>query len=259
MFNIHLRSTLHKFTYEPFLSALSVLNAAKIKHLEIVLWGDYNEDDGDTVSFGNHDFGIALRNLIYAPKLVVCIDIVTTNAKAQQEDSSHSSSNFCAFDWLMAAFADEWYFHKTCFDLFRAVARFHMTRMFLEPTIHTCKSRWFSEARADPGLRHHERRRLWELEERYGLAHEEDEERPSGSEDEDVRSSKDDEYGDSDKEDDKEMEIDEKKRARTRITEEMGNSMKAQRDEDEEGGKRDESGMDVESDHNNDGHDRSSA
>lgn len=67
-FAIHLQSPLHTVAYEPFLSNLAKDNAAKIKELEIVLWGNDNEDDSDAVSFGTENFGIALHNLMYAPK-----------------------------------------------------------------------------------------------------------------------------------------------------------------------------------------------
>jgi hypothetical protein len=208
LFAIHLRSSLHKVAYEPFLSNLTADNAAKIKELEIVLWGNHTEDDGDTVQFGTENFGIALQNLIYAPKLVVCIDIVIMKREELEEDSVHATTEFCAFDWLMATFADEWFFSKTYFDLFRAVARFHMSRMFPVRRFPTCESRWFSDARATPGSREHEQRRLWELEDRYGLPHEEDEERPEGSEDEDRGSEAyEEDMGDAeDDEDDKDME-----------------------------------------------------
>jgi hypothetical protein len=184
-FVIHLRSTLHKVAYEPFLSALTVLNASKIKELEIVLWGNYNEDNGDTVSFGTNNFCIALQNLIYARKLVISIDTVKTKIEAEDEEPCHSSMYFCAFDWLMATFANEWFSGKTYFDLFRALARFHMKRIFFDRQVQTCESRWFSEARATPSLCEREHKRLWELEERYGLPHEEVEDtRPDDDENE---------------------------------------------------------------------------
>lgn len=173
-FTIHLRSQLHQIAYEPFLSNLSMANAAKITQLEIVLWGNYKDDSCDTVSFGTENFGITLQNLIYAPRLVVSIDLVETKDGAQEEDPNHASRNFCAFDWLMATFANEWYFNNTYFDLFRAVARFHMNQIFPKSRIKTGESRWFSEARATPSLRMHEQRRLWELEERYGILHDDD-------------------------------------------------------------------------------------
>ncbi len=184
-FAIHLRANLNKSAYEPFLSNLSVENATKIKEVEIVLWGHYNENDGDTVSFGTENFGIALQNLVYAPKLVVCIDIETQD-EGQDVDLVHGARSFCAFDWLMATFVDEWFFNKTYFDLFRAVARFHMSRMFPNSRIQRCESRWFKESRANPALKEHERRLLWDLEERYGLVHEDDEERPSESQKEGI-------------------------------------------------------------------------
>jgi hypothetical protein len=207
-YNIHLRSALHKVAYEPFLSGLTALNASKIKDLEIILWGNYSDDDGDTVSFGTENFCIALRNLIYAPKLVVSIDIINTRPEILEQESAHATTNFCAFDWLISTFVNEWFFNKTCFDLFRAVARFHMKRMFFNHQIESCESRWFSEARATPGLKEHERRRLWDLEERYGLPHEDDEERPSGSENEYVKDDANQSAG-GDEEGDKEMESDE--------------------------------------------------
>ena len=174
-FNIHLRSTLHKLVYEPFLSALTAANAAKIKEVDIVLWGNFAEDNGDIVSFGTDNFGIALQNLICCPKLVVSIDIVVTRIEEDEDASSSGSIDFCAFDWLMATFAHDRFFNKTFFDLFRAVARFHMKRMLFGRPVQECESRWFTEARADPAMMGHERRQLWELEDRYGLAHEEDE------------------------------------------------------------------------------------
>ncbi len=85
--------------------------------MDIVLWGNFNEDDGDTVSFGTEGFGIALQNLVYSPRLVVSIDIVKMRIEAEDDDvSGHSSMKFCAFDWLKATFADEWCFNKTYFD-----------------------------------------------------------------------------------------------------------------------------------------------
>ena len=68
-FAVHLRSTLNKIAYEPFLKALTKSNAAKIKKLEIVLWGNYNEDDRDTVCFGTENFCVALQNLVYGPEI----------------------------------------------------------------------------------------------------------------------------------------------------------------------------------------------
>ncbi len=200
-FTIHLRCALHKVAYEPFLSSLSMENASRIKEVEIVLWGNYNEDDGDTMAFGTEDFGISLQNLIYAPKMVVAIDIVKTKMEAQEEDPAHVTTNFCAFDWLMATFVDEWYFDRTFFDLFRAVACFHMKRMFSNGRIKTCHSRWFRESRATPGSKEHERRRLWELEERYGLSHEMDKDKPKGSESDDEGHNLEDEDMGSDEED----------------------------------------------------------
>lgn len=182
-FAIHLRSNLNKSAYEPFLSSLSVENAMKIKEVEIVLWGCYHENDGDTVSFGTENFGIALQNVVYVPRLVVCIDIETLDEE-QEGEPGHGARTFCAFDWLMAAFADEWFFNKTYFDLLRAVARFHMSRMFPGTHIKTCESRWFKDSRANPAIKEHERKLLWDLEERYGLAHDEDEERSNASQDE---------------------------------------------------------------------------
>ena len=206
-FAIHLRSNLNQSAYEPFLSNLSVQNAMKVKEVELVLWGHYNEDDGDTVSFGTENFGIALQNLVYAPKLVVCIDIETQH-DGEEAELGHGGRTFCAFDWVMATFADEWFFNKTYFDLFRAVARFHMSRMFPLRQTKTCECRWFKESRANAALKQHERTLLWDLEERYGLAHEEDEERPSASqkegtgileeeEDEDIQDEIDDEDSES--------------------------------------------------------------
>ncbi|KAF7514135.1 hypothetical protein GJ744_004460 [Endocarpon pusillum] len=177
---IHLRSNLNQSAYEPFLSNLSVQNAMKIKEVEIVLWGRYNEEDGDTVSFGTENFGIALQNLVYAPKLVVCIDIETQH-DAEEVELVRGGRTFCAFDWVMATFADQWFFNKTYFDLFRAVARFHMGRMFPISQIKTCESGWFKELRANAALKQHERTLLWDLEDRYALTHEDDEERPSAS------------------------------------------------------------------------------
>ncbi len=179
-FAIHLRSNLNKSAYEPFLSNLSVENAMKIKEVEIILWGHHHEDEDDTVSFGTENFSIALQNIVYAPKLVVCIDIETLD-EMQDDEPGHGARTFCAFDWLMVTFADEWFFKKTYFDLFRAVARFHMSRMFQSTQIQTCESRWFKDSRANPALREHERTLLWDLEERYGLAHEDDEKRPGAS------------------------------------------------------------------------------
>lgn len=173
-FAVHLRSNLHKVAYEPFLSALTKSNAEKIKEVEIVLWGSYNADEGDTVHFGAENFCVALQNLVYAPKLVVAVDLVMTGMEAQGD--SFGAQNFCAFDWLMATFADEWFFSKTRFDLFRGVVRFHMKKMFLHRRIKTCESRWFREARATPGLQDHELRTLRDLEERYGLPHDDGEE-----------------------------------------------------------------------------------
>lgn len=177
---IHLRSNLSQSTYEPFLSSLSVQNAMKIKEVEIVLWGRYNEEDGDTVSFGTENFGIALQNLVHAPKLVVCIDIEPQH-DGEEVELGHGGRTFCAFDWVMATFANEWFFNKTYFDLFRAVARFHMGRMFPNRQTKTCECRWFKESRANAALKQHERTLLWDLEDRYGLTHEDDEERPSAS------------------------------------------------------------------------------
>ena len=198
-FIIHLRSRLHQLAYEPFLSALTAANARKIKEVDIVLWGNFTEDDGDTVSFGTEDFGIALQNLIYCPKLVVSIDIVVTNIEEDDDASTSDSTNFCAFDWLVSTFANEWYFDNICFDLFRAVARFHMKRMFDRP-VQECESRWFAEARADLAMARHERRKLWELEDRYGLAHEEDENRPAWSGNNVARSGSDDQDANTDEE-----------------------------------------------------------
>lgn len=144
--------------------------------MEIVLWGNHNEDNGDTISFGTQNFCIALQNLIYAPKLVVCIDIVKTRIEDQDEHPGSTTLAFCAFDWLLATFSNEWFFGKTYFDLFRAVARFHMNRMFPDKRFQTCQSRWFREARASTYLTEHEHTRWWELEDRYGLPHEEYEE-----------------------------------------------------------------------------------
>ncbi len=70
---------------------------------------------------------------------------------------------------------DEWFFDKTYFDLLRAVARFHMSRMIPRSHIQTRESRWFKDSRANPAFKEHERTLLWDLEEIYGLAHEEDE------------------------------------------------------------------------------------
>lgn len=187
-FSIHLRSRLNNLAYEPFLSHLSIENASKIKEIEIVLWGNHNEDNGDTISFGTENFGIALRNLIYAPRLIVAIDIVKIKLVVEEEEPSRGLEDFCGFDWLIATFVNEWYFNKTYFDLFIAVARFHMKRMFSNGRIKTCQSRWFREARSTPGLKEQERRRLWDLEDRYGLSHEKDEDRPKDIENEDDES-----------------------------------------------------------------------
>jgi hypothetical protein len=193
VFAIHLRSALHQIAYEPFLSSLTVHNAAKIEQLEIILWGNYNEDNGDTVSFGTENFGIALQNLIYVPKLVVPIDLVIkTKIEIEEDESSPGSVTFCAFDWLMATFAGEWFFDRTYFDLFRGVAAFHMSRMFPQNRFRTCESRWFREARATPDLLEHERRSLWDLEDRYGLSHQ-NEIGPSDQEQENLGSEWDDE------------------------------------------------------------------
>jgi hypothetical protein len=185
-FAIHLRSNLSKFAYNPLLSNLAAENAAKIRELEIVLWGNYDENDGDTVSFGTENFGIALKNLVYAPKFVICIDVESQDEEAHDMAPSHGTNLFCAFDWLMATFTVKAFYNKTYFDLFRAVARFHMDRMFPDSHVQMCESRWFSECRAIPDLRQHERRRLWELEDRYGLAHEEIEDTPHDSESDDL-------------------------------------------------------------------------
>jgi len=171
-FAIHLRSNLNKYAYNPLLSNLAADNAVKIRELEIVLWGSYNENNGDTVSFGTENFGIPLKNLVYAPKFVICIDIESQDEEVEITPE-HSTKLFCAFDWLMTTFTVEAFHNKTYFDLFRAVARFHMKYMFPDSHVQMCKSRWFSESRATPGIRHHEQSRMWELEDRYGLAHEE--------------------------------------------------------------------------------------
>jgi hypothetical protein len=177
MFTIHLRSALHRIAYEPFLSELSAENAAKIKELEIILWGNYNENDGDTISFGTESFGIALKNLIYAPKLVVSIDIIRTRQEEEDDDDpGHGRRSFCAFDWLMATFANEWFFANTYFDLFRGIAKFHMNQTFVDRPIRICEGRWFTEARAEPGEKENEEKTLWELEERYGIPHDEENE-----------------------------------------------------------------------------------
>ena len=39
---------------------LTMVNAVKIKEVDIVLWDNFNKDNGDTVSFNIEDFGIAL-------------------------------------------------------------------------------------------------------------------------------------------------------------------------------------------------------
>jgi hypothetical protein len=183
-FAIHLRSNLNKCAYNPLLSNLAADNAAKIKELEIVLWGNFNENNGDTVSFGTENFGIALKNLIYAPKFVICIDLEPKDEDWEMAPD-HGTNLFCAFDWVMATFTVKAFYDKTYFDLFRAVARFHMKRMFPASHLQMCESRWFSECRATPGLRQHERRRLRELEDRYGLAHEESGESLHDSENDD--------------------------------------------------------------------------
>ena len=160
--------------------------------MEIVLWGTYGGDDVDTVSFGTENFGIPLQNLIYSPRLVICIDIETLD-EVQEVEPGSSSSNFCAFDWLRATFANEWLINKTYFDLFRAVARFHMERTFSHSRIKPWESRWFMDSRATPALKEFERRRLRELEDRYGIAHGEDEDRLTGRKNEDAESAKEDE------------------------------------------------------------------
>lgn len=241
-FAIHLRSNLNKSAYDPLLSNLTAQNAAKIRGLEIVLWGNYDENDGDTVSFGTENFGIALENLIYAPKLVVCIDIEMQD-EAQDVGPGHGSMDFCAFDWLMATFSDEWFYNKTYFDLFRAVARFHMNRMFPDSHLQMCESQWFSESRATPGLKQHEQMRLWDLEERYGLTHEEGEDKPDDSENGDRGTQGDDDDMGSD-EDDKGMESD-------------GND-ESEDEEDQKAESSDESGVDAVNAASNSGHGKSS-
>jgi hypothetical protein len=183
-FAIHLRSNLDKYAYNPLLSNLAADNAAKIRELEIVLWGSYNENNGDIVSFGTENFGIALKNLVYAPKFVICIDIESHDEERDMEPG-RGTNIFCAFDWLMATFTVKAFYNKTYFDLFRAVARFHMKHMFPDSHVQMCQSRWFSESRATLGIRQHEQRRMWELEDRYGLAHEENEDSLHDSENDD--------------------------------------------------------------------------
>ena len=104
--------------------------AATTKEVNIVLWGNFSENDGDTVSLGAEDFGIALPNLVSSPRLVDSIYILNTRIESEDDGAwSHSSTNFRAFDWLMATFVDKWYFNKIFFDFFKAMARFHMMRM----------------------------------------------------------------------------------------------------------------------------------
>ena len=135
--------------YEYFLSRLSVANAKRMHHLEIVLWGDYFGDiplhwekRGDTMFVVGT--GIDLKHLVHAPRLLVCIDFYNSDMELE------SGPNTWLWELFTLSFIGRPFQHKLVFDTFRKRARDSLDALYGVGRYRSCSdSLWFRRQRLE--------------------------------------------------------------------------------------------------------------